>query len=149
MMHEIFLCDFPIAAAILDLGADCRGLFLVELRLSARRFAVAPGFTALSLGTLADTDALFLGDDAEKAKESLTVENDDGGTGSVHARHQRDTVHHRAGGAVPFGDNEHIAGRKAGNGPVKLRAVARGLARSLLGELEITAVVIERGDLPG
>src|SRR5262245_30465546 len=116
--HTPFPCDRPRTLALGDALASDAPLQLSQLGLATHLHPTLACSSSAVIGTLHDPLVLVLRQGAEERDEAATdgrgevqvwlVEHLDHGTPCVDPLDDVHAVHHRAGGAVPFGDHEHV-----------------------------------------
>ena len=114
-------------------------LHVVEPELAAHLHAVFAGDGATFVSALDDAQALVLGHGGDEGHEAAAngacqidvgaVEHADGGLGVDDPLQDLQSVPHRPGGPVPFGDHELVTGREAIEGFPELWPAGQALAR--------------------
>jgi len=97
-----------------------------------------PGSSSTLVGTLHDPLAFVLRQGAQECDEATTdgrgevqvwlVEHLDHGASCVDALDNVHAIHHRSGGAVPFGDHEHVTRAERIDSLLQLRSALDRLA---------------------
>src|SRR5262249_54748306 len=136
--HTPFPCDRPGTLALGDALASDAPLQVGQLRLATHMHPTFACSSSAIIGTLHDPLALVLRQGAQERDEAAAdgrcevqvglVEGLDHGTPCVDALDDVHAIHHRARGAIPFGDHEHVTPAERIDGLLQLRAALDRLA---------------------
>src|SRR5262249_6378578 len=132
-------------------------LHVVEPELAAHLHAVFAGDGATFVSALDDAQALVLGHGGDEGHEAAADgacqinvgagAHAGGGLSVDESLQDLQAVPHGAGGPVPFGDHELVAGSEAVEGLPELRPAGEALARRGVLEDRVAALGLERADL--